>query len=153
MPSESENSGKAALRARSVPYRMPFWIAVFYSLLHFLALAALVTALVWFLMKPTTDRCYLVIYSIAGCILTWLVAFFNRRKAVCPLCRGTPYLNSGAHPHVNAKRWWPINHGLTAICTTALSGRFQCMYCGNPYCLRKTPSRLRKKAALEKSRP
>ena len=46
--------------------------------------------------------------------IMWLIAFFKRRAAYCPLCKGTPLINSGALPHSRARRLFPLNHGVTA---------------------------------------
>lgn len=151
MAGDSEAQKKSDVRARSLPYRQPFWMAVVFWLFHLLTLGGLAAAIVWLFMMPSLAHCHYVLYGAAGCLFTWLLAFLKRRKVFCPLCRGTPYLNSGAHPHAKAKRWWPLNHGLTAICSTILNSRFQCMYCGEPFDLRKKPARLRHQAATKAS--
>lgn len=143
MSEASSSSNQAAGRPRSVPYRAPFWFAIFLTMLHFVALAAFVAAMAWMLKRPEEKQCALAASCAGAVVITWLMAFFARRNANCPLCRGTPYLNSGAHPHPEAQRWGMLNHGITAVLSTAIRGRFVCMYCGNLYSLLKKPAHLR----------
>jgi hypothetical protein len=75
--------------------------------------------------------------------LLWIIAFFKRRAAHCPLCKGTPLLNSGARPHAKARRFYPFNHGMTATLSIIATQRFCCMYCGSDFDLLKTPSHRR----------
>lgn len=78
-------------------------------------------------------------------IVTWLIASFKRRSALCPLCRGTPLINSGALAHSKAVRFPPLNHGVSAIISIIATQRFCCMYCGSSFDMLKTPSHLRGK--------
>ena len=73
--------------------------------------------------------------------LMWLVAYFKRRSAHCPLCKGTPLLNTGARTHMRARRLFPFSHGVTATFSILAVQRFRCMYCGSDYDLLKPRSR------------
>jgi DNA-directed RNA polymerase subunit RPC12/RpoP len=73
--------------------------------------------------------------------LLWLTAYFKRRAAKCPLCKGTPLLNSGAVPHPRARRIRPLNQGVSAMLSIMATQRFRCMYCGSDYDLLKPRSR------------
>jgi hypothetical protein len=133
-------------RPRSLQHRLPFVHAVFWSVIHYLCLVASLTAVIAFFIEPTV----LATRVIAGCLLltglTWLVAMFLRRSAHCPLCKGTPLINSGALTHNRAVRLPPFNEGVTATLSIIASHKFRCMYCGSLFDLLKTPARLRYKS-------
>jgi hypothetical protein len=67
------------------------------------------------------------------------VGYPVRRAAKCPLCRGTPMVDTRASKHANATRIPPLSHGLSARLELMLVQRFRCMYCGTPYDLYKKP--------------
>ena len=131
--------------ARSLPSARPFNAAAFFSALHYLGLLATATALVVLLMEPSELALRLVTGGLGFSVVMWLVAFFKRRAALCPLCRGTPLVNSGALTHAKATRVFPLNHGVTAICSIIATRTFRCIYCASDFDLLKTPSRLRGK--------
>jgi hypothetical protein len=124
-------------RARAVPYARPFKVAVFFSALHFLGLIATFTAMASALVRPNPLAPRVVIAGLVFSGVTWLIAYFKRRSTQCPLCKGTPLINSGALPHARAKRIGPFNHGVSAILTILATHRFRCMYCGSDFDLLK----------------
>jgi hypothetical protein len=132
------------LRARSLPSSRPFNVAVFFWALHFLALITTLTVLMKLLMAPNPEILKVTLSCIGFCIVMWIIAFFKRRNAYCPLCKGTPLINSGALPHSQAKRFYPLNQGVTATLSIIATQRFCCMYCGSDFDLLKTPSHLRR---------
>lgn len=73
----------------------------------------------------------------------WIIGVFKRRSAYCPLCRGTPLINSQARVHTRATRLPPFNHGFTALLSILATHRFRCMYCGTDYDLFKGIARRR----------
>lgn len=128
--------------ARSVPSARPFRVAVFFSALHFLGLVAAVTALAGFFLQPSQLASHLLMGGIIFSGLSWLIAYFKRRGVHCPLCKGTPLVNSGAMPHVRARRIRPFNHGVSAVLSIMATQKFRCMYCGSDYDLLKPRTRL-----------
>jgi uncharacterized membrane protein (UPF0136 family) len=128
-------------RARSLPSARPFRVAVFFSALHFLGLVATATALVGFFMEPSLLASRLLVAGIIFCALSWLIAYFKRRGVHCPLCKGTPLINSGALPHARACRIIPLNHGMSALLSILATQKFRCMYCGSDYDLLKPRNR------------
>jgi hypothetical protein len=137
-------SGRSrVLRARSLPSSRPFNLAVFFFGLHYLGIIATLTAFILFLLKPSQLASHLIIGGISFSAVTWLIAFFKRRSAQCPLCKGTPLINSGAHVHSKATRFLPFNHGVSATLSIIATQTFRCMYCGSDFDLLKTPSHLR----------
>jgi len=82
----------------------------------------------------------LVAGAIVGAGLSWVLCFLKRRSARCPLCKGTPFLDTGALTHRKASRLFPLNHGTSAVLSTLFTQRFRCMYCGTRYDLLKRHS-------------
>ena len=139
----SDPPGKArAHRARSLPSARPFLVAVVFCSLHYLGLIASLTALVSFLMRPGEAATRILVGGMVFSAVTWLIAFFKRRATYCPLCKGTPLINTGARTHVRAQRIFPFNHGVSASLSILATHKFRCMYCGSDYDLLKPPTRL-----------
>ncbi len=137
---DSQSPAIKAPRARAVPHARPFKVAVFFSALHFLGLIATLTAMASALIRPDPLAPQVVIAGLLFSGVTWLIAYFKRRSTHCPLCKGTPLINSGALPHIRAKRIVPFNHGVSAILTILATHRFRCMYCGSDFDLLKPKS-------------
>ena len=129
-------------RARSVPSARPFRVAVFFSSVHYLCLVATLTALIYFFVQPCMAASRVVVGGLVLSLVTWFVAFFKRRGAHCPLCKGTPLINSGARVHIRARRIPPLNHGVSATLSVLGNQKFRCMYCGSDYDLLKPRTRL-----------
>lgn len=139
----SISPGKArALRARSVPSARPFRVAVFFFAMHYLGMVGSVTALVYFFFNPTQTVTWFLLGGMVFSIFMWLLAFFKRRSTHCPLCKGTPLINTGARTHARAWRIFPCNHGVSAMLSILATQRFRCMYCGSDFDLLKPPTRL-----------
>jgi len=132
-----------AARARSLPYRGPFISAMFWTAVYYLCLVGWVTSAVMFALKRDELRSRVLIGAMFLSVFAWIWAFFKRRAARCPLCKGTPLLNSGALPHGRAVRLAPLNHGTTACLSLLFTQQFRCMYCGNLYDLLKPSQMLR----------
>jgi hypothetical protein len=128
------------IRARSLPSSRPFTVAAFFSALHYFGLITTITAFVLFFIEPSQLATKVIVGGIAFSGVTWLIAFFKRRSAHCPLCKGTPLINSGALAHSRATRLHPLNHGVSAILSIIATQTFRCMYCGSDFDLLKTPS-------------
>jgi len=129
-------------RARAVPTARPFRVAVFFAALHFLGLIATATALAGFFLRPSLLASCFLLGGLVFCAVSWLIAYFKRRAVHCPLCKGTPLINSGALPHIRAHRIRPFNHGTSAVLSILATQKFRCMYCGSDYDLLKPRTRL-----------
>lgn len=137
------------LRPRSLPSSRPFTVAVVWSALHYLGVITTVTAFALFFKEQSQLAVKVIVGGLAFSVVTWLVAFFKRRSAFCPLCKGTPLINSGALAHSRAVRFYPFNHGVTSTISIIATQTFRCMYCGSDFDLLKTPSHLRDKQEAE----
>ena len=130
-------------RSRSVHDKRPYNVAVLLTLLHYLCVVALITSVVIFILNPKQDSVQPLVLSAVGTGVTWLVAYLKRRSARCPLCKGSPLIDTGASKHAKAYRLRPLNYGSTAVVGILFLHRFRCMYCGTPYDLLKKPSNQR----------
>lgn len=131
-------------RARSIHNKQPFTAAVFFTLLHYLCLISLLTCLVLLALSSSKQALVMpLVASLIASLVTWLIAFIRRRSARCPLCKGSPLIESGAVKHAKAYRLRPLNHGATAILGILFLNRFRCMYCGTHYDLLKRSSTAR----------
>jgi hypothetical protein len=133
-------------RARSIHDKRPFNRAIFFTMVHYLCGIAFLTCGVILLSHPTPMMMAkpLVASGVAFAV-TWLISFMRRRSARCPLCKGSPLLDTGAAKHVKAFRLRPFNHGTTAVLGILFLNRFRCMYCGTPYDLQKPSAVERRK--------
>ena len=131
------------VRSRSVHDKRPYNVAVLLTLLHYLCVVALITSVVIVILNPKQDAMRPLVLSAVGSGVTWLIAYLKRRSARCPLCKGSPLVDTGASKHVKAYRLRPLNHGSTAVLGILFLHRFRCMYCGTPYDLLKKPSNQR----------
>jgi hypothetical protein len=138
-------SKDSSLRARSVPSSRPFNIAAVLSALHYLGLITTLTAFILVFTEHGELATQCMLAGIGMSAMIWVIAFFKRRSALCPLCRGTPLLNSGAFTHSKASRIYPLNHGVSATLSIIVTQSFRCMYCGSDFDLLKTPAHRRNK--------
>lgn len=127
-------------RARSVPHRQVFVRAVMLSAIHYLGIIAAATTLVVYFIQPTALAAKVFILCLVFTGVTWLISFFKRRHTYCPLCKGTPLINSGALAHQKATKIFPFNHGVSATLSIIVTQKFRCMYCGTLFDMLKTPS-------------
>ena len=126
-----------AKRARSVPYKRPFVVAIFLSVLFYLALIGALAALGAFMIQQNKTSATLLVALGGISSFLWLISFFKRRACHCPLCKGTPYLDSGAHYHTKAVRFFPLNHGTSNVVRSFVRQQFRCQFCGTPFDLLK----------------
>lgn len=128
-------------RSRSVPYKKPYVVAVLATLFFYLSLICFLTSAITFLLAPAELKrgaAYTLAAMLPVCAFFWTVAYFKRRKATCPLCKCTPFLDNLAHKHQKSFRVKPLNYGTTAVLNVVFTQRWRCMYCGTPFDLLKS---------------
>lgn len=134
----TKSSQKLSLeqRARSVPYKRAFVIAVLATIIFYFSLIAFLTSVITFFLAPEELRrgsAYAMIALLGISAFFWIISYFKRRKASCPLCKCTPFLDNLAHKHQKSFRIRPLNYGTTAVFNVVLTQRWRCMYCGTPF--------------------
>jgi len=142
MPSRTV-AAESVSRARSLHDKRPYNIAVFFAVIHYLCVVALLTCVVIVILNPVPGSVRILVASLIACLVSWLFAFFKRRSVRCPLCKGSPLFDSGAVKHSKAYRLPPLNHGNTAVLGILFLNRFRCMYCGTSYDMLKKSSQQR----------
>ena len=124
-------------RARSLPFPQHFhsslrWLAI--TLLFFICF---ITSGACLYFAPSPENAYILIAFLVVTIITWIIGFLVRKRATCPLCKGTPFLDSRARVHQKAIRFFPLNYGTTNLIRACLTRRFRCHFCGSPFDLLK----------------
>lgn len=127
-------------RDRSVPHKRPLIKMLLLVAMHYLTLVGLAAALILLALREDALSAKLVGGALGAAGISWVWCFMKRRNVRCPLCRGTPFLNTGARTHRKATRLFPLNHGSTAMLSSLFTQRFRCMYCGTRYDLLKRHS-------------
>ena len=107
------------------------------AFLNCLAGVAVLTCIPILLMEPTPRSTKILIGSLAAYGITTLISFLNRRKVLCPLCKGTPLAGSRAHVHPKATRIFPLDHATSAVFSLIFTQTFRCMYCASRFDLLK----------------
>lgn len=125
-------------RARSLPHKHHYWVSFCWASLFYLLLLAILTAGIGFALNDSQFNAFLLIGLIFAAIPVWALGFLARKKATCPLCKGTPLLDSQASKHVKAVRILPFNYGTTNILRAIVTRRLRCHFCGTPYDMLKT---------------
>ncbi len=138
---------------RSVPFKRPFVSALFLTYLHYLSMVSIAAALFLVVARHDVFSSRVLAATVAMVGITWLLSFLKRRNARCPLCKGTPFLDSGALVSSKATRFFPLNYGTTAIFSCLFRQRFRCMYCGTRFDLLKTPSSQHRQVYYEDDDP
>ena len=128
-------------RYRSLRSAYHYRFAIFLCAIHYLCLISLITTAVLLVLHPDEKASRLLIAAAVCTALSWFTAFLKRRTTLCPLCKGTPLLESGAHHHQRARRFPPFSHATSTILSILFLQKFRCMYCGTDYDLLKHPGR------------
>lgn len=141
MPMSQVSSGakrsRRGQRPRSVPHKAPFISAILLTASFYLCLVGMTASLFAFFVREDLTAACVLIGFLATAVVLWILCYFKRRNARCPLCKGTPFLDSPAHSHTNAKRYFPLNYGTTNIVKAIIFQRYRCQYCGTPFDLLK----------------
>ena len=139
------SSANITTRYRSVPYRKSFYSATVWTILHLFSLGATITCVGFFFVHHKSINVFqfrrIIIACVVFCFISFIISFYKRRAARCPLCIGTPLINTGALTHKRSRVLGPLNEGFTAVLSIAFTQKFRCMYCGTRYDLLKTPHR------------
>jgi hypothetical protein len=130
-------------RPRSLPSAIHFHASVALCCLHYGCLVAMATTAVMLVQHPNPKASRVLVATVAATLFTWLIAYFKRRQTMCPLCKGTPLIESGALLHDRARRIPFLPHGSSSVLHILFTQKFRCMYCGTDYDLLKEPSRSR----------
>lgn len=118
-------------------------MAALLALIHYFSMIAVIT--LGYILTRVDGFKVTIGFAVAVAVLalSWLIGYFRRASAKCPLCKGTPLLDTAAAKHKKAFRIRPLNYGTTAQVSLLLSHRFRCMYCGTGFDLLRRSSSVR----------
>jgi len=125
-------------RARSLPHKYYYQLSIFWMVILYLIFFCIIAAGVGFALDSRSNNAYLLIGLVFSAVPVWIIGYVVRKKATCPLCKGTPMLDSQASKHVKAFRIPPLNYGNTNIVRALITRRFRCHFCGSPFDMLKT---------------
>lgn len=120
-----------------MPYKRPFITALLISAFFYLLLIGTGAALFALMVGPNKNAASLLIGFAGFSAFLWFFSFFKRRSCPCPLCKGTPLLDSGATRHEKAVRFFPLNYGTSNVIRSIARQHFRCQFCGTPFDLLK----------------
>ncbi len=124
---------------RSLPHKRPYLNAMLFTVIQFLFGTAFLTVMVILILHPTSMTQAVPLLLLGLTLASWGLAYGVRRLARCPLCKGTPLIDSAAVKHQRARKPGPLNQGVTAMLSLLLTLRFRCMYCGTLFDLLRNP--------------
>lgn len=126
-------------------------MGIVWTILFYAGVAATLTAGVALFLRQNPLTAKLFIASFLGTLFLWVISLVKRKKATCPLCKGSPLYETRARKHKKAVRTAPFNHAQTAVLSSLLTQRFCCMFCGSPFDLQR-PSKEQLQALNAKAR-
>lgn len=115
---------------RSLPHKRPFVTAMVLTFLGLLAGVGIVSLSVLSLVVRDTRYLPALIATLVALAVLWSLNLVVRRSIKCPLCRGTPFVDTGASKHVNARHLPALNYGTSALLSLLFFQRYWCMFCG-----------------------
>jgi hypothetical protein len=120
-----------------VPFKKSYIEAVAFTAVFYLSLTATMATLVASIILRRTDTAILLGILTSLSVVFWLISFLLRRTPRCPLCNGTPLVDSSARKHTNATRLFPLNYGTSNVIRCIVHQKYRCPYCGTPFDLLK----------------
>jgi hypothetical protein len=132
-------SGNWELTQKPRPFHNPGKIlaGVFFNVMCWAGLGCI--AYCGFKYYKTDDRQWMV-YALGG-LITFLIfqvaAYSNGLHTTCPLCHGTPLHEKRCRKHRFANKFLFFSHKVSTVLSILTRGRFNCMYCGTPFRLKK----------------
>jgi uncharacterized Zn-finger protein len=122
--------------ARHFPKSSSIWFGMILWIFH---CAVVVTGIVALTLTFLVGKSYGIIFigmafAFAGIqMLRW----GHSRSVSCPLCHGKVIHGSQCRKHRQASRRRPFSYISSLFVDVALFGRFNCMYCGTPFRLKR----------------
>jgi hypothetical protein len=63
--------------------------------------------------------------------------FYHGKRTICSLCRGPVFHVQRSSKNRNATKWPGLGFRTSVVLSLFFTGRYNCMYCGTPFRLRK----------------
>jgi xanthosine utilization system XapX-like protein len=112
-------------------------------LLYLLSWAAGIMGLwggfMFFRLGGESGRPYLVhaLVGLIGYVVFRIWRYAHAVNTKCPLCHGTPLHEKDCRKHRLATKVPGLNYAGSTVASLIFRGRYNCMYCGTPFRLRK----------------
>ena len=132
-------AGNWELTQKPRPFHHPGRLiaGVFYNVIRWASL--IVVAYVGWKFIMTGDRVWMqyALIAFVTFVIFQIASYSNGLHTHCPLCHGTPLHEKRCHKHRLANKFLFFNHKTSTILSILTRGRFNCMYCGTPFRLKK----------------
>jgi hypothetical protein len=132
-------AGNWELTQRPRPFHHParLILGVLYNVIRWVSLG--IVAYVGWKFVQTNERVWMeyALYAFVTFVIFQIASYSNGLHLHCPLCHGTPLHEKRCHKHRFANKFLFFNHKTSTILSILTRGRFNCMYCGTPFRLKK----------------
>jgi len=75
--------------------------------------------------------------ALAGYILFSAVRYYHGKRTICSLCRGPVFHVQNSSKNRDATKWPGLGYRTSVVLSLFFTGRYNCMYCGTPFRLKK----------------
>jgi hypothetical protein len=122
--------------ARHFPKSSSIWIGMI--LWAFQGVACL-TGIIALVLTFLVGKSFGILFIGMACAFAGIqmLRWGHSRSVSCPLCHGKVIHGSQCHKHREASRRRPFGYISSLFVDVALFGRFNCMYCGTPFRLKR----------------
>ena len=85
------------------------------------------------------DRTWGVVFlaALTGYILCSVWRYYHGKRTICSLCRGPVFHVQRSSKNRDATKWPGLGYRTSAVLSIFFTGRYNCMYCGTPFRLKK----------------
>jgi len=112
-------------------------LAVLYNVICWVSALGLIWCGIQFLKTENRDWMVHALGFLVAFIIS-LVARYSQGVAThCPLCHGTPFYEKRCLKHRRANKFLFFSHRASTVLSILTRGRFNCMYCGTPFRIKK----------------
>jgi len=80
---------------------------------------------------------FLFLGALGGYILCAAWRYYHGKRTLCSLCRGPVFHVQPSSKHRDATKWPGLGYRSSAVLSLFFTGRYNCMYCGTPFRLKK----------------
>lgn len=110
---------------------------VFYNLMCWAGIAGLIYS--GYKYNQTEEKQWMqyALVSLVVFLIFQVARYSNGMATHCPLCHGTPLYEKTCRKHRLANKFGFLNHRASTVLSIVTRGRFNCMYCGTPFRLKK----------------
>jgi len=89
----------------------------------------------WSGQDPTWGLVFLA--ALGGYIAFSAWRYYHGKRTICSLCRGPVFHVQRSSKNRDATKWPGLGYRTSAVLSIFFTGRYNCMYCGTPFRLKK----------------